>query len=194
MQQKVKNQILELRNKGYSYDYISKKLNCSKGTICYHCGEGQKNKVRLRQLKNRGLKNPLHNKIQVFLYKKYKNKNKIRKNKTSIYNILNKKITTFHKIYNGRKCIKKEKFMFTEKELLKKIGENPKCYLTGKSIDLLDSKSYQLDHIIPRSKGGPNSLDNCQIACKEANYAKGNLMLDEFFELCKSVLKYNKIG
>lgn len=193
MQPTVKNQILELRSQGYSYEYIAKTLNCSKGTICYHCGINQKNKYRLRQLKNRGLKNPLHNKIQVFLYKKSKNKNKIKKNKTCIYHILKEKMTTFHKIYNGRKFIKKEKFMFTEKQLLKKIGKNPKCYLTGKPIDLLDSKSYQLDHIIPRSKGGPNTLDNCQIACKEANYAKGNLMLDEFFDLCKSVLKHNKI-
>lgn len=193
MQATVKQQILELRKLGYSYDKISKLLNCSKGTISYHCGDGQKNKTKIRQLKNRQLKSPLHNKLQVFLYKNTNQQYKKKKNKISIYAVLHEKIYTFHKIYDGRKLIKKEPNMFTEKELLKKIGKNPKCYLTGKPIDLLDSRSYQLDHIIPRSRGGANTLDNCQIALKEANYAKGNLMLDEFFQLCKSVVDYNKV-
>ncbi|NDG32656.1 helix-turn-helix domain-containing protein, partial [bacterium] len=58
MQEVVKQQILELRKLGYSYDKIADKLNCSKGTISYHCGDGQKNKTRLRQIKNRHFKNP----------------------------------------------------------------------------------------------------------------------------------------
>ncbi|NBX98082.1 hypothetical protein EBQ81_04430 [bacterium] len=191
MQEVVKQQILELRKLGYSYDKIADKLNCSKGTISYHCGDGQKNKTRLRQIKNRHFKNPLYNKIHTFLYKPKKIYSK--KHNKIISNILEEKINSFHKVYRGRKMIKKEKNTFTEKEFLQKIGKNPKCYLTGKDIDLLDSRSYQLDHIIPRSKGGQNTLDNCQIATKDANYAKGNLMLDEFFALCKSVVDYNKV-
>ena len=193
MQETVKKQILELREQGLSYDKIADLLNCSKGTISYHCGEGQKNKVKLRQLKNRKLKSPLYNKINTFKYKNKKYFNSSSKNQKSVLEILKLKIVSFHRKYEGRKLIEREKLMFTEKQLLKKIGKKPICYLTGKPIDLLDSRSYQLDHIIPRSKGGKNTLDNCEIACKAANYAKGDLMLNEFFELCKSVLKHNKI-
>jgi 5-methylcytosine-specific restriction endonuclease McrA len=76
--------------------------------------------------------------------------------------------------------------------LLEKIGDNPVCYLTGRKIDLLDGKSYHLDHIIPKDKGGSNTLDNCNIACKDANQAKGNLLYHEFILLCEEVLDHHK--
>jgi len=78
---------------------------------------------------------------------------------------------------------------FKAKDLLAKIGDNPICYLTGRPIDLSDGRSYHLDHIVPISKGGDNTLDNCNIACKEANQAKHNLSKDEFIKLCQEVLK-----
>lgn len=193
MQATVKKQILELRSQGFSYDYIANKLNCSKGTVSYHCGSGQKNKTKLRQIKNRKLKTPLYNKLQVFKTKNNVNNYYQNKRIKNISDILNLKIISFHRKYSGREVIEREKPMFTEKELLKKIGKKPKCYLTGRPIDLLDSRSYQLDHIVPRSKGGKNTLDNCQIACKEANFAKGDLLLIDFFALCKEILEHNKI-
>ena len=63
------------------------------------------------------------------------------------------------------------------------------CYLTGRPIDLNKSRSYHLDHIVPRSRGGDDSLDNCQIACREANQAKGDLLVEEFVALCKKVVE-----
>ncbi len=39
---KMKEQILELKAQGYSYRDIQAKLGCSKGTIAYHVGIGQK--------------------------------------------------------------------------------------------------------------------------------------------------------
>lgn len=82
--------------------------------------------------------------------------------------------------------------MFNEELLLEKIGDNPVCYLTGRPINLEDSRSYNLDHIIPKSKGGNNSLENCQIACRDANQAKNDLTYDEFIQLCKDVLAYHE--
>jgi IS30 family transposase len=62
-----KEKILELRSQGYSYDEISKELNCSKGTIAYHCGDGQKDKHRYRSNKFRK-SNPVLHKIYRFYY------------------------------------------------------------------------------------------------------------------------------
>jgi transposase len=41
---KHKDRIFELREQGLSYSNIQKELGCSKGTIAYHLGEGQKEK------------------------------------------------------------------------------------------------------------------------------------------------------
>ena len=40
----MKDQILLLRAEGKSYREIEKLLGCSKGTISFHCGDGQKQK------------------------------------------------------------------------------------------------------------------------------------------------------
>lgn len=78
---------------------------------------------------------------------------------------------------------------FTKEQLLSK--NSGICYLTGRSLDLSDSSSYRLDHIIPKSKGGDNSLDNCELTCTQANTAKNDMSLDEFIKLCKDVLEHN---
>ena len=38
----MKEQILKLREEGKTYNEIQKITGASKGTISYHCGEGQK--------------------------------------------------------------------------------------------------------------------------------------------------------
>tara|TARA_R110000744_G_scaffold190390_2_gene309534 strand:+ start:201 stop:953 length:753 start_codon:yes stop_codon:yes gene_type:complete len=57
--------IKTLRKKGLSYNEIKKKLKCSKGTISYHLGRGQKKKSyeRTREIKKEG------NKTWGFIYK-----------------------------------------------------------------------------------------------------------------------------
>lgn len=85
-----------------------------------------------------------------------------------------------------------EGMRFSAKQLLEKIGSDPRCQLTGRPIDLSDGPSYHLDHIIPKTKGGDNSLDNCQILCREANQSKAGLTTEEFLSLCAEVLDYHK--
>ena len=49
----MKEKILKLRKEGKSYNEIQKLLGCSKGTISYHCGKGQKEKAKTRQRNRR---------------------------------------------------------------------------------------------------------------------------------------------
>jgi 5-methylcytosine-specific restriction endonuclease McrA len=92
------------------------------------------------------------------------------------------------------------------KEVMEKIGikedaldricelaekESPKCYLTGRTINLQDTKSWNLDHITPKSRGGTGNLDNMEIACKDANQAKGSLTVEETLNLCKEILEHH---
>ena len=79
----------------------------------------------------------------------------------------------------------------TTKNILDKLEQNDRCALTGRKLDIQNTSSWELDHIIPSSKGGNNTLDNCQILCKEANQSKRDLLPEEFLELCKDVLKHN---
>ena len=192
MRIKHKHKILELRSQGYSYDFIQQKLGCSKGTIAYHCGEGQKNKTSNRRKSNRNKQHPLSRKVENFTKCIQQINSNLKQTNRNINKILYQKIAVFSRLnskdYNH--------MSFTVEELLQKIGDNPTCVLTGRSIDLLNSRSYQLDHIVPRAKGGTNSIDNCQLTCREANQAKHELTLDEFINLCREVVNHhdNKIS
>ena len=50
---KYKEDILRLRSEGKSYGEIEKEIGCSRGTIAYHCGDGQKAKTLGRSRKYR---------------------------------------------------------------------------------------------------------------------------------------------
>lgn len=80
---------------------------------------------------------------------------------------------------------------FSVDDFLKKFT-NPTCYLTGEPINLMDRKSYHLDHITPVVLGGTSNLDNCGILSAKVNVMKGGLSLDEFISLCKLIAKKNQ--
>ena len=52
-------------------------------------------------------------------------------------------------------------------------------YCKGFSND----KSLEVEHILPKSKGGTNSLNNLTLSCKQCNIKKGNMILNEWKEL-----------
>lgn len=177
MKSKLAKSIFELRNKGYSYNQICLQLNCSKSIVSYHCGNGQKNKTLTRNAEYRN-KNVILKKIHRFYQPK-----KI----TSIISLSSNKNIRY-KLSSKIRKFGDHKPMFTVEDLLNKIGSNPTCYLTGLPIDLNDSKSYQLDHKIPKSRGGDNSLENCGLVSKRANMSKSDMTYDEYIELCKLVI------
>lgn len=56
------------------------------------------------------------------------------------------------------------------------------CRLCGLAVDRRGSDEAQratIDHILPRSKGGKDNLENLQLAHASCNLAKGNKLEEE---------------
>lgn len=56
--------------------------------------------------------------------------------------------------------------------------DHPPCGICGHPIDYdlphTDPRSYVVDHIVPRAKDGPDTLDNKQAAHRDCNRAKSD--------------------
>lgn len=180
----IKEQILTLRAQGKSYNEICDILKCSKGTVCYHCCDGQKQKQNAR-LQLRRKNNPLIAKIECFNHCKIGSQERL-----NIQNTTQKRIyLKLHGFYYEKG---KNNQMITLEQFLEKVGPNPKCYLTGTPIDLSQPGTYQLDHIIPVSRGGTNDISNLGLTTKQANKCKSDMTDIEFIEFCKKVALNNK--
>lgn len=183
----LQQQITNLRNLGYSYNKIRTELKCSKGTIAYYLGHGQKTKTLLRTQKCRNSKHPYESKIAAFVQPYLttlkpcvkRDWRKIMKDKLEVF---------------ARQHGEKQQYVspnFSAEDVINKFGEKPICYLTGQEINIYQPRTYQFDHKIPRSRGGQNTLENLGICTKEANAAKHNKTPEEFIALCKKVLEHN---
>jgi 5-methylcytosine-specific restriction endonuclease McrA len=67
--------------------------------------------------------------------------------------------------------------------LLEKWGR--KCAYCGK-----DNIPLQVEHIVPRAKGGTNRISNLSLACEKCNLAKGTKDMKEFLKKKPEVLKH----
>lgn len=184
----MKEQILELREKGYSYKQIVAELGCSIGTVAYHCGDGQKEKTKQRVSRSR-LENPLAKKFYVFRAREFEAPRETIE--ASLLRGLKEKIRGFQRRVGSK--LGERNNTFTASDVLDLHGESPICYLTGDKIDLNKPSQYSLDHIVPAARGGSNELSNLGFTTKQANMAKSDMTLDEFIELCIKVLVHNEI-
>lgn len=160
----LKNQILDLHKQGYTKPQIAKLLNCSKQIVYYHFSPKCKELSKQSLIRHRNSK------------------------KGKLIKLLRSKYENF-----SRGCKRKNIGLpvFSFKEFYIKIISNPTCYITKRKIEIEDTASYQLDHIIPISKGGTNELSNLGLTCKDANQSKSYLLLNDYFNLCKEVLENN---
>lgn len=67
-----------------------------------------------------------------------------------------------------------QKVPLTRENIFKR--DDFECVYCGKN----ERKNLTLDHVIPQSKGGPNSWDNLVTACKKCNNEKASLTLEEY--------------
>ena len=63
-----------------------------------------------------------------------------------------------------------------ERSALKQVWHNT-CAYCEKPVN-----SFEVDHIIPHSKGGTCELENLCVSCKDCNAKKGALALPKFYE------------
>jgi hypothetical protein len=174
------NKIIELKKEGYTYNKIMKELNCSKSTISYYLGDNQKEKTKKRSIKRTS-------KPEFILQKKlydFRYRNNLGKRVLS-------KVRDFQRREGSKISITKPELTFNIGDFLLKIGNEPKCYLSGEPINLYETKSYSIDHITPASKGGENTIENAGLISFSINKMKSDISVEEFLEKCIQVLEYN---
>ncbi|HEA30094.1 MAG TPA: HNH endonuclease [Leeuwenhoekiella sp.] len=80
----------------------------------------------------------------------------------------------------------RKSYIFLSAKQLKSLWDKQQghCALTGRPL----GKDPQLDHIIPKTRGGTDCYENSRWLCEEANQAKRNLLDSEFLQLCREVM------
>lgn len=58
------------------------------------------------------------------------------------------------------------------------------CSYCGETITL---KEMQIDHIVPKLKGGGDELDNLNPACRACNFYKGSETIEQFKEMLSTI-------
>ena len=179
-----------LRKQGKTYPEICDELHCSKSTVCYHLGIGQKDKTRKRQFVNRSQQHPFIRRLESFFNPRCNRRSRRRVASSTANKLLKGKLERFNNHY-WRKTKMYNIPTFTIEDVLNKVGSKPRCYLTGLPIDIQQPSTYSFDHIIPASRGGDNSLENLGVCTRLANSAKTDMTPDELINLCKLILQNN---
>ena len=69
--------------------------------------------------------------------------------------------------------------------------KDAECSLTGQRVNLLAPSTFNLDHRIPKARGGLGIVANMDITTPEANTAKGWLLYHELIYLARCMLHHN---
>jgi len=61
-----------------------------------------------------------------------------------------------------------------------------RCFWCGHQFT--KNSKVTIDHVIPFSRGGTDTIDNLQVCCRECNHMKGHLFPDEWIERLEHVI------
>lgn len=125
--------------------------------------------------------------------------------------VLSKAENILNWVTRFRKLVPISKFALETAKFDTQKLENPEIqgddYQQGKMFGYSDKRAYlferekgcciycgrkgkmEVEHVVPKSKGGTDSLNNLVLACHDCNQAKGNLSLVEFLKGKPSVLR-----
>ena len=67
--------------------------------------------------------------------------------------------------------------------------QNFRCAISGRE---LTPESASLDHIVPLGRGGEHGIENVWVVDHRVNSAKGTMLCDEFVDMCRDVVEYQK--
>ena len=188
----LKEKILRLKSKGLNQSEIVKKLGCAKSTVCWHFDpEKQLKKAQDRKKKIPSYEVKNCRNMSRFFCAKTENQQscKIKDLTFSQAHAKNReRLKNFSKHYKSDTMEQKTKIKYVkEKYGITESNTTFTCRYTAKILDWTRPEEYQYDHIIPRSRGGENTLENLQIISKEANQAKGDMTHEEFVNFIKLV-------
>lgn len=187
----LKEKILKLKKEGLNQSEIALKLGCAKSTVCWHFNpekQLKKSQERKKKIPSYEVKNARN--ISRFFCSKTKNE-KITKIKTLTFKEAHAnnrfRLKRFSKNKKGKMKQETQIQAVKDKYGITDSQTTIICRYTGKILDWTRPEEYHYDHIIPRSRGGGNTLDNLQIISKEANQAKGDMTHEEFVQFIKLV-------
>lgn len=135
---KLKDKIIELRKKGFSFNEIKKELGCSKSTISYHCKNINDKDIKE---KNILIKNKKQEKDESFLLNEVNVELiiELRKNKTSYLEIKEKtgySILTISKVCRVYNLIGSRKFSDIDDNIIVNINKLYKEYKSTRRVAL----------------------------------------------------------
>lgn len=180
----LKRRVINLAAAGYSREEISLKLKCSRTIVNRYLRADGCKRALISTSKWISKLHPAHQKLKSFTKKRHSQRKR--------YSTKSKEIVLYFRIRAFMKVTKNPTYTIQNiklQDVLDKFGPNPKCYLTGDSIDLNDASKFAFDHIHPASRGGPSTLDNLGLTSPITNMSKTNQTVEEYLELCAKVLR-----
>jgi 5-methylcytosine-specific restriction endonuclease McrA len=72
-------------------------------------------------------------------------------------------------VKDGKRAFSKE-----QKQQVCALQDN-QCACCGEELDPDNTSSYEGDHIVPHSKGGKTTIDNCEVLCLSCHQIKTKL-------------------
>lgn len=68
------------------------------------------------------------------------------------------------------------------------LKSNGVCHHCGIAL----SPGWHMDHLIPRSQGGPTKIENLVAACRPCNNSKGDRTVEQWLSHLSTVLEWHK--